>query len=252
MTALVDVSLPIPGSAIALATTNAAGAVPSWLPTVANSFDPVVSGLAAGTVIGGATVGLGTVVVSVDNSKSWKKWGSADTNWIPLHAVSYTLGAAAQAWAIPLYCEAAGGFTMEFSGLGINVDHSAYFSIQANGAIFAGAVQGINSNNPTVTGHQGVKIAGGIGIYLAPTDICWIRYECLEPRVSSGQRIVHAKGWHYGTTLGAPYVYSTIDSSFIVPTASGEIASLGAFLSSVGNASMINAGAICRVGNRNP
>jgi hypothetical protein len=68
MTALVDVSVPIPGSLIAPATANAPGAAPHWPPTTGNAGDIVVdipdSGVVGAFTAGAASIAPGTDQVS--------------------------------------------------------------------------------------------------------------------------------------------------------------------------------------------
>ena len=101
--------------------------------TVANNFDPSVSGL-AGTV--------GTIEQTVNGTKAWMKWGTGNTQWSPLHTVSAAFGSALTTWdttalVANLACDTLGGFrlliqgTMNANGnIGLRVNGSGTFNTQ--------------------------------------------------------------------------------------------------------------------------
>ena len=101
--------------------------------TVANNFDPSVSGLANP---------VGTIVETVNGTKAWMKWGTGNTQWSPLHTVSAAFGSALTTWdttalVANLACDTLGGFrlliqgTMNANGnIGLRVNGSGTFNTQ--------------------------------------------------------------------------------------------------------------------------
>ena len=101
--------------------------------TVANNFDPSVSGL-AGTV--------GTIEQTVDGTKAWMKWGTGNTQWSPLHTVSAAFGSALTTWdttalVANLACDTLGGFRLLVQGttgangnIGLRVNGTTNFNNQ--------------------------------------------------------------------------------------------------------------------------
>ena len=247
-----DIIIPgIPGNSVALATPSSPGAAPSWLPTVANNFDPSVSGLAVGTVINGTTVAIGTVVTTVDSSKAWKMWGSSPTNWVALHATTGSLAAPAQSIDVPLNCNSAGGFRVDFAALGCDSAPGAtVFRLRVNGADATDANAFWVSNlylaysaQQALTTHN-ANIMGNIGTAFGTTDIGMVTMECMQPQSALGLRRIRITSCWYQATGGNPFLQTT---EYVVLAATGEITSVGLWLSSTGGTAKIPAGASWRL-----
>lgn len=185
-----------------LATPTSPGGAPYWPQTVANSFDPSVTGLAAD---------VGAIVVSVDTSKSWKKYGATDTDWIPLHVTRATTTEEVAAVDVPLYCEQAGGFRLSWANVASTVA-SVRIQVRVNGTALEHAVchafqtreqGGSVANNINVA--QLNSGAGGFAINFGLGDVARIELECMEPKSAYGTRYIICHGTHLaasGETFG--------------------------------------------------
>jgi hypothetical protein len=96
--------------------------------SIANNFDPSVSGLADP---------VGTIVETVDGTKAWVKWGTGNTQWSPMHTVSGTFGTTKTTWdttalVANLACDTLGGFRLMFQG---TVNATCAIGLRVNGAL---------------------------------------------------------------------------------------------------------------------
>lgn len=98
--------------------------------TVANDFDPSVTGLAAN---------IGVVAVTVNGAKAWEKWGAGNKQWRALHAVTKAFGAAVATWdttelVADLDCDTLGPSRLRVSGTLTGTATDAFITMRINGA----------------------------------------------------------------------------------------------------------------------
>jgi hypothetical protein len=205
-----------------LATASSPGAAPYWPQTVANAFDPSVSGLAAA---------IGAIVVSVDTSKSWKKYGATDTDWIPLHVTRSTTTEEVAAVDVPMYCEQAGGFRLSWANVASTVA-SVRMQVRVNGTALEHAVchafqtreqGGSVANNINVA--QLNSGAGGFAVNFGLGDVARIELECIEPKSAYGTRYIICHGTHLAAS-GETFGYNV---RMKVPTGNIETVGLEAY-----------------------
>jgi len=99
--------------------------------SIANNFDPSVSGLADP---------VGTIVETVDGTKAWVKWGTGNTQWSPMHTVSGTFGTTKTTWdttalVANLACDTLGGFRLLLQGT-TNANCNLFIRVNGNSSLY--------------------------------------------------------------------------------------------------------------------
>jgi len=184
---------------------------------VANAFDPSVTGL---------TAPVGSKAYTIDGTKAWLKWGTADRQWAPLHTVSGTVGINTATWDCPiaLACNTLGDF--EVNGIILVVgDNAGAFRLRLNGATATGASYQYFGG----TGGFGTAgLPGNPDIRIAPTtfyalNVDWISYRMRFRDVESSSPVRTMDGSYVAQSNG---VVISGPLSAIITTA-GEFTSWG-------------------------
>ena len=167
--------------------------------SIANNFDPSVSGLADP---------VGTIVETVDGTKGWVKWGTGNTQWSPLHTVSGTFGTTKTTWdttalVANLACDTLGGFRLILQG---TVNATCAIGLRVNAALPASSQYvdfygyGSTAGQVAVANSSPNNFIVNVG---PATHVFTAIIECLAPKSGNNAQLFSVLTTFYNSSVSA-------------------------------------------------